>query len=168
MKTCIKCDVLLNDNNFSWYRAKNYIWKCNECVRAEKATQAKIKYKNNPEIGRAISLKSLHKTKEVSPIKYSCKQMLSSSKKRASALNKPHNITTDYLVSIAPKQCPVFGWELKYGGGQKSKQSPSLDKIDPRKGYTRDNVQIISLLANLMKNEATPEELKLFAQWVTK
>ena len=168
MKTCIKCDVLLNDDNFSWYRAKNYIWKCDDCMRLEKAADAKIRREKNPEASRVLSLKSSYKIKTTNPVKYSCRQMLSSSKKRASCLNKPHDITTNYLISIAPKQCPVFGWELKYGGGQKSKQSPSLDRRDPRKGYTQDNVQIISLLANLMKNEATPEELKLFAQWITK
>jgi hypothetical protein len=137
-------------------------------MRLEKAVDAKIRREKNPEASRALSLKSSYKIKTTNPVKYSCKQMLSSSKKRASSLNKPHDITTSYLILIAPKQCPVFGWELKYGGGQKSKQSPSLDKIDPHKGYTKDNVQIISLLANLMKSQATPDELKLFAQWVTK
>jgi hypothetical protein len=46
--------------------------------------------------------------------------------------------------------------------------SPSLDKIDPEKGYVKGNVMWMSQLANAMKNNATKEELKQFANWVLK
>ena len=40
------------------------------------------------------------------------------------------------------------------------------DKKDPTKGYTSDNVWVISQLANAMKWDSTPEERKAFANWV--
>jgi hypothetical protein len=42
----------------------------------------------------------------------------------------------------------------------------SIDRIDPSKGYTPDNVWLISQRANRIKNDATPEELKLIAEAV--
>lgn len=40
-----------------------------------------------------------------------------------------------------------------------------LDRISPELGYIVGNVQIISLLANTMKNEANASEMRQFAEW---
>ena len=55
-----------------------------------------------------------------------------------------------------PKYCPVLKKELKVN----TKYSPSIDRIDPLKGYTRDNIRIISNRANVLKSNATIEELR--------
>lgn len=64
--------------------------------------------------------------------------------------------------------CPVLGIELKRGEGKPQSCSPSVDRIDPTKGYTKDNIQILSNKANTMKQDATPEELLMFAKWIFK
>ena len=70
----------------------------------------------------------------------------------------------------ADNKCPVFGFELINGddGPMGRNNSPSVDRIDSSKGYTDDNIQIISKLANSMKQNATEEELYKFAEWVLK
>lgn len=73
-----------------------------------------------------------------------------------------------YVVSIKPDKCPVFNRRFVERGVGFSSWSPSIDKIDPRKGYVRGNIQVISMLANCMKRDASPEQLKQFAQWVLK
>jgi hypothetical protein len=70
-----------------------------------------------------------------------------------------------YLKSIAPRKCPVFGRVLSAGDGSAHAWSPSVDRIVPSKGYVRGNIQVISYKANTMKQDATPEQLKQFAQW---
>lgn len=71
-----------------------------------------------------------------------------------------------YVRSIAPAACPVFNMEFSERGTGFSKWSPSIDKIDPKLGYVPGNIQVISMLANCMKRDATIEQLRMFAKWV--
>lgn len=71
-----------------------------------------------------------------------------------------------YIKSIAPKKCPVFNKRFTGRGNGFDRWSPSVDKINPKKGYVRGNIQVISMLANCMKRDATATELRTFAQWV--
>lgn len=65
-----------------------------------------------------------------------------------------------------PLVCPILGVPLDYslGRGGIYFDSPSIDKIDPEKGYIPGNVRIISSLANTMKSNASPEMLVNFAR----
>ena len=65
-----------------------------------------------------------------------------------------------------PSVCPILGLTLARGEGTPQKNSPSVDRIDPTQGYVKGNIQVISQLANAMKQDATPEQLLLFADWV--
>lgn len=72
---------------------------------------------------------------------------------------------------FVPMYCPVFGFKLVTGTGHSGRQggntnSPSLDRIDPTKGYVKGNIQVISHLANSMKHQATAEQLQQFAKWI--
>ena len=69
-----------------------------------------------------------------------------------------------------PDVCPILGIPLNMNSGRSGayKNSPSLDRIDNSKGYTKDNIQVISQQANAMKGAASKEELLLFADWVYK
>ena len=71
---------------------------------------------------------------------------------------------------VIPDTCPVLGIPLNMNSGKSGAfiNSPSLDRIDPSRGYTKDNIQVISQLANAMKHKATPEQLLSFANWVYK
>lgn len=71
---------------------------------------------------------------------------------------------------LIPKTCPVLDIPLYTFSGKSGgkKNSPALDRINPLRGYTSDNVQVISHLANMMKSHASPNELITFAKWVLK
>lgn len=60
---------------------------------------------------------------------------------------------------MVPEFCPVLGMRLEPGNGL-SASSPSLDRFDPEKGYTKGNVRVISARANTLKSNATPDELR--------
>lgn len=65
-------------------------------------------------------------------------------------------------------ECPLLNIPLVYKSKGQVNASPSLDRIDSTRGYTKDNIQVISSLANRMKNNATEEQLITFAGNVLK
>jgi predicted nucleic acid-binding Zn-ribbon protein len=87
-------------------------------------------------------------------------------KMRSKETGKEFNIEVSD-ISI-PTTCPVLGIELNMNSGKSGayRNSPSLDRINNSKGYTKDNIQVISQLANAMKCHASNKELHMFAQWV--
>ena len=165
-RACIKCRQPLTAENTKPYAVKNYVHKCDDCLRVEKAEQARQKRRRDPVPDRERSLAYNRRLQASNPMRYTARQMAGSAKKRSARMDLPFDLDTAYIESIAPEHCPVFGWELRYGGGEKTKDTASLDRIDSSRGYVRGNVQIISLLANLMKSDASPEELLAFSRWV--
>lgn len=71
---------------------------------------------------------------------------------------------------VIPERCPILEIPLDVYKGRSggNPNSPSLDRIDSTKGYSKENVQVISHRANMMKTDATKEELLKFADWVIK
>lgn len=131
---------------------------------------AKHLTKETLEKNRIRNRKHYHENKEYYTNwgKYNVDSRLCSvAKQRAKKKNIPFTLKkTDINL---PTHCPILGIKLEYnlgtGSGGKD-NSYSLDRIDPSKGYTPDNIQVISHKANSMKFTATPEELLSFADWV--
>lgn len=71
------------------------------------------------------------------------------------------NIT--YKDIIVPEKCPYLDIPLIPFSGW---FTPSLDKIIPELGYVPGNIQVISKLANTMKNQASIDQLITFAHSV--
>lgn len=76
---------------------------------------------------------------------------------RAKKMGVPINISIEDI--IVPKFCPVLGIKLKVGHGHCSSNSPTVDRIDNKKGYVKGNIIVVSHKANTIKNNATIEEL---------
>lgn len=83
--------------------------------------------------------------------------MVANAKKRAKQKGLDFDLTIDDI--IIPDVCPILGIKLFRSTSGFVDTSPSLDRIDNSKGYTRDNVRVISLRANKMKGYATLDEM---------
>lgn len=88
------------------------------------------------------------------------KPLLYSAKHRAKRANIEFSLVGSDIV--IPEVCPILGVPLEKGG----RHAPSLDRKDNTRGYTPDNVWVVSRQANVMKNDATPEELEKFSEWI--
>jgi hypothetical protein len=87
--------------------------------------------------------------------------MIERTRGRARQGSIPFDISVDDIA--IPEMCPVLGIPIACRVGAKGPQdaSPSIDRIDPRLGYVRGNVRVISHRANTLKNNASLEELEL-------
>ena len=84
-------------------------------------------------------------------------------KARALKNNLEFSITIDDIV--IPEFCPYLGIRLFIGtyADRRRGHAPTLDRIDNSKGYTKDNIEVISDLANRMKQNASADILIKFA-----
>lgn len=89
--------------------------------------------------------------------------LLSNAKYRAKRKGLEFNLEiTDMVI---PEYCPYLGIKLtsdKLKGHLDSHMS--VDRIDPTKGYIKGNIEIISYRANTMKQNASKEQLIMFAE----
>lgn len=75
------------------------------------------------------------------------------------------------IVKALRKPCSKTGihFDLTPNGNDYTDRkpfSPSLDKIDPRKGYTKDNIQCVCWIYNLAKGRNTDKDVLEFCQKV--
>lgn len=73
-----------------------------------------------------------------------------------------HTITEENIREILEKQqykCKYSGVNLCYGKGKIFQ--PSIDRIDNSKGYTPDNICVVSWAINGAKNDLSMEDFKL-------
>lgn len=72
----------------------------------------------------------------------------------------------EYEDIVVPETCPVLGIPILYDQGRNNHHSPSLDRKDNDGGYTKDNVQVISLRANTLKKDANLEEIRKILRYM--
>jgi hypothetical protein len=82
------------------------------------------------------------------------------------AKQKGLDFTIEQKDITIPDKCPLLGILLECHRGKGSQQgnSPSLDRIDPTKGYIKGNVWVISNRANTLKNDASLQELQTLVE----
>lgn len=128
----------------------------------EQIRKNRERYQENPERERKYRRDHYHKTKN-QPEKIA--QMLwKHAKHRAVVKQLPFDITPQDIV--IPELCPIMGKPITAVGS--GSYAASVDRIIPELGYVKENIRVISLLANQMKWNATPEELEVFCRGMLK
>ena len=100
------------------------------------------------------------------PIKYRASTLLNGARSRAKAKGIECNLTVAWIESrLHNGVCECTGIDFHIREYSKKEKyipihphSPSLDQIEPSKGYTMDNVQIVCDQFNKMKNDRSMEQ----------
>ena len=73
----------------------------------------------------------------------------------------PFTLTLSDMDEIGiPIVCPILGIPLYFHRDKVENDSISFDRIDSTKGYSVDNIIVISYRANKLKSDATFDEMK--------
>lgn len=124
-------------------RGTGLAWErvCRTC----KSAHAKTKYQNDPQ--------------------YRASVLFEQRKKHAKKLGLPFTITIDqYLSGIESGHCARTGLPFDMSCEADAPFAPSLDQIVPGKGYTPDNVQVVVMIYNLLKNRHTDADVLRMAR----
>lgn len=164
-KCCNICKQFLPLNMFS---ANNAIKKdklslyCRDCDKEKQEAKRRKSPEKQLEYGRR------YQAKRRESFEHRLQMLLNASKQRARANNIEHTLTLTDIKELYPVdgKCPVFGTTLQFNKAGFRNSSPSLDKIDPNKGYTKDNVQVLSWRANQIKSNASIQELELLLSFM--
>lgn len=139
---------------------------CRICLQAKPLTSY---YRNSTARGFMRRCKKCHNVQTSSRLSDPRKRMWHSSYANARVKGIPHTITPADIP--LPRTCKYLGIALDYRraderGRLRSFDAPSIDRIDPSLGYVPGNIQVISDLANRMKQDATVPQLLAFAEGV--
>lgn len=83
-----------------------------------------------------------------------------------------YDLSSEFIIELFYKQkgkCAISGLDLhtRLRSG-KNTQNASVDRINPLKGYTKDNVQLVCSQVNMMKSNMSSEELYMFCEAIMK
>jgi hypothetical protein len=144
-KVCGECNQSLNLNKFSLIEK----WNINSSTR---------------DICKKCSAKLNEKNRKNRDWKFDAKKVLyDNAKQRAKKSNIEFTLTKEDV--IIPDTCPVFGFVLKREDRETWMCAPSIDRIDNTRGYVKDNIIIVSRRANILKKDATINELIKLANY---
>lgn len=158
-KECRTCKIYLPLSSYAINRAAKdgLQYACKQCDNKRQLKRRVDKKEEMQAYGKEYRIKN----KDNLDFRLQC--LLNSSRARAKEKNREHSITKQDLLDIYPEdnKCPIFGFDLEWNGNGFRETSPSIDRIDSSRGYTKDNIQIISWKANRIKGYATVDDLEI-------
>lgn len=89
---------------------------------------------------------------------------------RAKKMGLEFDLTAEFILGLLlVGKCPVTGIDFvltEKEGGKKGTDpfAPSLDRIDPHRGYTQDNVRLVAYIYNCAKSEHSDQDVERMAR----
>lgn len=139
-KVCDNCEQSLNLSKFSLIEK----WNVNSDTK-NTCKKCSIKIKQTEKLNRDWKVDA-------------AKLLYSNIKSRCKRIGREFSIELEDI--LIPEKCPVFGFDLKREDRQTWMCAPSVDRIDSSKGYIKGNVTVVSRRANIIKRDATIQELE--------
>jgi hypothetical protein len=144
---------------------------CSAAWRDRNPDRVKANWKRwrSSDRGREIATAAVALWRKSDPKRTWASAAVSSAKRRAKEAGMEYALCYRDVLPLCPDRCPALGIELDYGvKGQKGARwnSPTIDRLDNTRGYTPDNIAVISYRANSIKQAATAAEIRAVADWL--
>lgn len=147
--------------------------KFKECSKCKNFLPRTTEYFSTNKDGDSILFRSACKkcTQEISNKNQSSvegylKSLLYSKKSDKRVFEGKYEIDINFLLDLYNKQngkCAITGIEMKHDKGKGfNMYNISIDRINPKITYTKNNTQLVCLWANVSKNYLTNKEFKKF------
>ena len=163
-KVCRTCKATLSVDAFTKNKSANdgLQYACKSCDNLRQKKRRIEKKEQLQQYGKE------YRKKNFTNLEFRLQGLLNASRARARAKGREHTLTKQDLLDLYPEdnKCPIFGIELEWNGSGFRETSPSIDRIDSNKGYTKDNVQIISWKANRIKGYASVEDIEVLLAYL--
>ncbi|MCY0910859.1 hypothetical protein [Massilia antarctica] len=166
MKICSKCKSEKGDEFFSF--KKNGVpglkSACKEChaadVRARYAADPEPRLRRTAELRKDPVVRGkINAKRNQTRRQQPALTLLRLAKVRAKQNSLPFNL--ELADVVIPETCPVLGLTLKWGCAKRQIDcSPTIDRVDPQKGYVKGNIFVISWRANRLKSDASLDEMR--------
>lgn len=96
-------------------------------------------------------------------LRYKLNQALKGTRRRSKLKDTYNDLDMEYLWYLWNSQngkCALTGTQMTYKFYEgRVNANLSIDRIDSSKGYIKENIQFVTMVANQMKNDLTIEEL---------
>jgi len=151
--TCTKCKVTKPNREYSHsYKpglSRQYLSQCKACRNI---------------IGKSIDKAKKNQTAVLYRKRNRLKHILNASIGNSKKKNLKHDLTLEYLEELLLSQnslCFYTGklMDTNIIGKTSNLDSVSIDRLDSKKGYTKDNVVLCRWVVNRMKNELSVGEM---------
>lgn len=184
MKKCSKCNMEYPMNNFIKNKdcIDGYAGTCKNC---QNKYSRKWKHRNSKRLsllrrkryaeteGMEVKMRVANR-KKLYPLRFRCQMLRSGMRDRARIKNLEYDkdfFTTNYLIKRLSKnsncQCCGKKLDLGYKNDKKfNENSPSMDRVNSKAGYTKKNTAILCWRCNRIKQDAKPFELRKIADFM--
>ena len=151
---CLKCGIEKNRSEFYKHsgRTRGIVEVCKVCDAVRRSEPEYVAH-------RSTHYKQSRRDNPAAWMHYRTKS-------RCKKLGIPFDLEISDIV--VPEKCPVLGLSLCIGNGILCDNSPSLDRLNPKFGYIKHNVMVISNKANKIKNNASALELDSVVKYLEK
>lgn len=142
VKNCTGCNRKLSKTHFAPHKRH-----CRTCNAINKALSAEP---------TTSSAEYVHEQRLRNPARY----MWTNKRINAKRDNVEFTIRVEDIK--IPSHCPILGIPLRFERGRRgpSAATPSIDRINPARGYVPGNIRVISWRANELKRNGTLAEFK--------
>lgn len=96
------------------------------------------------------------------------RHLIAAAKGRAKKSGLEFDLTNEWANAVSDGRCSLSGIPFIAANGKPGPFSPSIDRIDQKRGYTKDNCRLVLWAVNRFRGEDTDEVLLHIAEEIAK